>query len=40
MLKELRTQKIDLSHYTGVIFTSKNAIDHYFRLAENAFLCS
>lgn len=32
--KELRTQKIDLSQYTGVIFTSKNAIDHYFRLAE------
>lgn len=32
--KELRAQKIDLSHYTGVIFTSKNAIDHYFRLAE------
>lgn len=32
--KELRTQKIDLSNFTGVIFTSKNAIDHYFRLAE------
>lgn len=32
--KELRTQKIDLSKYTGVIFTSKNAVDHYFRLAE------
>jgi uroporphyrinogen-III synthase len=32
--KELRVQKIDLSHYTGVIFTSKNAVDHYFRLAE------
>ena len=32
--KDLRTQKIDLSQYTGVIFTSKNAIDHYFRLAE------
>lgn len=32
--KELRSQKIDLSQYTGVIFTSKNAIDHYFRLAE------
>lgn len=32
--KELRTQKIDLSHFTGIIFTSKNAIDHYFRLAE------
>lgn len=32
--KDLRTQKIDLTHYTGIIFTSKNAIDHYFRLAE------
>lgn len=32
--KELRAQKIDLSNFTGVIFTSKNAIDHYFRLAE------
>ena len=32
--KELRAQKIDLSQYSGIIFTSKNAIDHYFRLAE------
>lgn len=32
--KELRTQKIDLNNYTCVIFTSKNAVDHYFRLAE------
>lgn len=32
--KDLRTQKIDLGQYTGVIFTSKNAVDHYFRLAE------
>lgn len=32
--KELRTQKIDLTQYTGIIFTSKNAIDHFFRLAE------
>lgn len=32
--KELRTQKIDLSQYTGVILTSRNAVDHYFRLAE------
>lgn len=32
--KELRTQKIDLTQYSGIIFTSKNAIDHYFRLAE------
>lgn len=32
--KELRTQKIDLSNFTGIIFTSRNAVDHYFRLAE------
>lgn len=32
--KDLRTQKIDLAQFTGIIFTSKNAIDHYFRLAE------
>ncbi len=32
--KDLRTQKIDLAQHTGIIFTSKNAIDHYFRLAE------
>lgn len=32
--KELRAQKIDLSAFTGIIFTSKNAIDHYFRIAE------
>lgn len=27
-------QKVDISQYTGVIFTSRGAIDHYFRLAE------
>lgn len=32
--KELRTQKIDFSAYTGVVFNSRNAVDHYFRLAE------
>ena len=32
--KELRAQKIDLNQFTGIIFTSKNAIDHFFRLAE------
>ncbi len=32
--KELRTQKIDLSAFSGIIFTSRNAVDHYFRLAE------
>lgn len=32
--REFRMQKIDISQYTGVIFTSRGAIDHYFRLAE------
>ncbi len=32
--KEFRKQKIDVVSHTGVIFTSKNAIDHFFRLAE------
>ncbi len=32
--KEIRAQKIDLTHFTGIIFTSKNAVDHFFRLAE------
>ena len=32
--KELRTQKIDLTQYTGIIFTSKNAVDHFFRVAD------
>lgn len=34
--KEFRKQKIDVASYSGVIFTSKNAIDHFFRLAEEA----
>jgi uroporphyrinogen-III synthase len=32
--KEFRQQKINLLDYTAVIFTSKTAIDHYFRIAE------
>ena len=28
------SKKIDISQYTGIIFTSRGAIDHYFRLAE------
>lgn len=32
--KEFRQQKISLSDYTAVIFTSKGAVDHFFRLAE------
>jgi len=29
--KDFRKTKIDITEYTGVIFTSKNAIDHFFR---------
>lgn len=32
--KSVRQQKIDLSQFTAIILTSRNAIDHYFRLAE------
>jgi uroporphyrinogen-III synthase len=32
--KEVRTQKVDLSEYTAIILTSRNAVDHYFRIAE------
>lgn len=32
--REFRRQKIDLSYYTAVIFTSRNAIDHFFRICE------
>jgi uroporphyrinogen-III synthase len=32
--KEFRKQKVDVVSHTGVIFTSKNAIEHFFRLAE------
>ncbi len=32
--KEVRLQKIDLNDFTAIILTSRNAVDHYFRLAE------
>lgn len=32
--KDFRQEKIDLGAHTAVIFTSKTAIDHYFRMAE------
>ncbi len=31
---EFRKQKINLLDFGGVIFTSRNAVDHYFRMAE------
>jgi len=32
--KEVRQQKIDLKKYTAIILTSRNAVDHFFRIAE------
>lgn len=32
--KEFRKQKIEISQYSAVIFTSRNAIDHFFRICE------
>jgi uroporphyrinogen-III synthase len=32
--QEFRTQKIDLAEHSGVVLTSKNAVDHYFRIAQ------
>ena len=32
--REVRQQKIDLSKFSAIILTSRNAIDHFFRVAE------
>ena len=32
--KDFRKQKVDLAYYTAVIFTSRHAIDHFFRICE------
>jgi uroporphyrinogen-III synthase len=32
--REFRKQKIDIPSYSAVIFTSRNAIDHFFRTCE------
>ena len=32
--KEFRKQKIEIPDYSSVIFTSRNAIDHFFRICE------
>lgn len=32
--KEIRQQKIDLSQYTAIILTSRNSVDHFFRVAD------
>ena len=32
--KEIRLEKIDLNNYSAIILTSRNAVDHFFRVAE------
>jgi uroporphyrinogen-III synthase len=32
--KSVRQQKIDLNDFTAIILTSRNAVDHFFRIAE------
>lgn len=32
--REFRKQKIEIQNFSGVIFTSRNAIDHFFRTCE------
>ncbi|RNL83403.1 uroporphyrinogen-III synthase [Sinomicrobium pectinilyticum] len=32
--KEVRQQKIDLTKFTAIILTSRNSVDHFFRIAE------
>lgn len=32
--RDFRKQKIEIQQYTGVVFTSRNAIDHFFRICE------
>jgi uroporphyrinogen-III synthase len=32
--KDFRKQKVELANYTAVIFTSRHAIDHFFRICD------
>jgi uroporphyrinogen-III synthase len=32
--KEFRKQRVDISEYTAIIFTSRYAVDHFFRICE------
>lgn len=32
--KDVRSQKVDLTYYTAIILTSRNAVDHFFRISE------
>ena len=32
--KDVRAQKVDLTQYSAIILTSRNSVDHYFRIAD------
>jgi uroporphyrinogen-III synthase len=32
--KDFRKQKVDITNYTAIVFTSRHAIDHFFRICE------
>lgn len=32
--KDFRKQRVDINEYTAIVFTSRNAIDHFFRICE------
>jgi uroporphyrinogen-III synthase len=32
--KDIRQQKVDLNNYTAIILTSRNSVDHFFRVAD------
>jgi len=32
--KEIRMEKVDLNNYSAIILTSRNAVDHFFRVAD------
>jgi uroporphyrinogen-III synthase len=34
--KEFRKQKIDILKHTAIIFTSRNAVDHFFRICKDS----
>src|SRR5580704_10395419 len=32
--KDFRKQRIDISEFTAIVFTSRSAVDHFFRICE------
>lgn len=32
--KDFRKQRIDINEFTAIVFTSRNAVDHFFRICE------